>query len=34
MAAIKRETNKGWKEDSFWSWLYKRLTLTSRREKR
>jgi hypothetical protein len=34
LAAIKRQTNAGWKEDGFWAWLLKRLTLTSRREKR
>jgi len=34
MAAIKRQTSAGWREESFWAWLLKRLTLTSRREKR
>ena len=34
MASIKRQTEAGWKEESFWTWLFQRLTLTSRREKR
>lgn len=34
MAAIKRQTDASWSEVGFFAWLFQRLTLTSRREKR
>jgi hypothetical protein len=32
LAAIKRDTESGWRDDSFWGWLVERLKFTSRRQ--
>lgn len=31
LARVKRDTEAGWQEETFWTWLWKRLTLTVRR---